>query len=166
MTTDDGANDCTWTEQMRSDLKGPGMNKNQRGFTLIELMIVVAVIGILSSIAIPAYQDYTIRAQISEGIVLAGAARVALMEYFLDYGDWPNNNVKAGLANQNDIEGKYVKSVKVKDNEIEIMFGNDAHNVIFNKKITMTAQESLGVIRWVCASAGAIPERHLPQGCR
>lgn len=151
---------------MRSKFKGRDMNKKQQGFTLIELMIVMAVIGILASIAIPAYQDYTIRAQISEGIVLSGGARAALVDYFIDRGDWPNNNNKAGLANQNDIEGKYVKSVKVKDNEIEIMFGKDAHNVIFNKKITMTAQESFGMIRWVCASAGAIPDRHLPQGCR
>ena len=142
------------------------MKKKQQGFTLIELMIVVAVIGILASMAIPAYQDYTIRAQVSEGIVLSGGARVALVEYFLDNGDWPNNNVKAGIANQNDIVGKYVKMVKVKDNEVEIMFGNDAHNVIFNKKITMTAQENFGVIRWVCASTGAIPERHLPRTCR
>jgi type IV pilus assembly protein PilA len=142
------------------------MNKNQQGFTLIELMIVMAVIGILASIAIPAYQDYTIRAQISEGIVLSGGARAALTDYFIDRGDWPQNNVKAGLANLNNIKGKYTKSVRVNDNVITIMFGYDAHNVIFNKKITMTAQESFGVIRWVCTSAGAIPDRHLPQGCR
>ncbi len=151
---------------MRSDFKRRDMNKNQQGYTLIELMIVLAVVGILASIAIPAYQDYTIRAQISEGIVLAAGARAALQDYFYDSGDWPNNNVKAGIANQNDIEGKYVKSVRVKDNEIIIMYGHDAHNIIFNKKITMTAQEIFGVIRWVCASSGAIPERHLPHGCR
>ena len=142
------------------------MKKTQHGFTLIELMIVVAVIGILASMAIPAYQDYTIRAQIAEGITLSGGARTALMDYFIDRGDWPNNNVKAGLANQNDIKGKYVKSVKVKDNEIEIMFGYDAHQIIFNRKITMTAQESYGVFRWVCASSGAIPDRHLPRACQ
>ena len=129
-------------------------------------MVVVSCIGILSSIAIPAYQDYTVRAQVAEGLVLSAGAKAAIIEYFVSNGDWPNNNVKAGIANQNDIEGKYVKMVKVKDNEVEIMFGNDAHNVIFNKKITMTAQVNFGVIRWVCASAGAIPERHLPRGCK
>jgi type IV pilus assembly protein PilA len=147
--------DFTRTEKVRGAFQGRDMKKKQQGFTLIELMIVVAVIGILASMAIPAYQDYTIRAQVAEGIVLAGGAKVALVEYFLDNGDWPNNNVKAGI-----------EMVKVKDNEVEIMFGNDAHNVIFNKKITMTAQENFGVIRWVCASTGAIPERHLPRGCR
>jgi type IV pilus assembly protein PilA len=151
---------------MRSRIKGRGINKIQYGFTLIELMIVVAVIGILASLAIPAYQDYTIRAQISEGIVLSGGARAALMDYFMDRGDWPANNVKAGLANLNDIKGKYTKSVRVNNNVITIMFGYDAHNVIFNKKITMTAVVNLGVIRWTCTSAGVIPERHLPQGCR
>lgn len=151
---------------MQSEFKGSGIHRNQRGFTLIELMIVVAVIGILASIAIPAYQDYTIRAQIAEGIVLSAGARAALQDHFNENGTWPLNNVKAGLANLNDIRGKYVKSVKVKNNEVEIMYGYDAHKIIFNKKITMTAQESFGVIRWVCASSGLIPERHLPQGCR
>jgi len=74
--------------------------KKQQGFTLIELMIVTSVIGILASIAIPSYQDYTVRAQISEGLVLSSAAKVALVEYYVENGSWPNNNVKAGLANQ------------------------------------------------------------------
>jgi type IV pilus assembly protein PilA len=142
------------------------MKKKQHGFTLIELMIVLAVIGILASIAIPAYQDYSIRAQISEGIVLSAGARAALQDYFTQYGDWPENNVKASLVNHNSIIGKYTKSVRVNRNEIIIMFGNDAHNTIFNKQITMTAQENRGVIRWICAGSGAFPERHLPQGCR
>ena len=89
------------------------MKEKQQGFTLIELMIVLAVIGILASMAIPAYQDYTIRAQVAEGIVLSAGARVALVDYFIHNGDWPNNNNKAGIANQNDIEGTYVKSVRV-----------------------------------------------------
>jgi type IV pilus assembly protein PilA len=151
---------------VRADSKGRYMSKKLQGFTLIELMIVLAVIGILASMAIPAYQDYTIRAQIAEGIALSAGARVALVDHYIDNGDWPNNNVKAGLANQNDIRGTYTKSVRVNDNVITIMFGYDAHNSIFNKRITMTAEENFGVIRWVCASAGAIPSRHLPRACQ
>ncbi len=142
------------------------MKIKQQGFTLIELMIVVAIIGILASIAIPSYQDYTIRAQISEGLVLSGGAKLALVEHYMRSGDWPNNNVKAGLANQNDITGKYVKSVRVKDNVIIIMYGNDANKAIANKKVNVTAIYDLGIIRWTCASAGVIEDRHLPYACR
>ncbi len=140
--------------------------KKQQGFTLIELMIVTSVIGILASIAIPSYQDYTVRAQISEGLVLSAAAKVALVEYYVENGKWPENNVKAGLANQNDILGKYVKSVRVNKEVIVIMYGNDAHKAIFNKKITLTAAHNLGVYSWTCESAGLIPNRYLPSACR
>ena len=142
------------------------MKIKQQGFTLIELMIVVAIIGILASIAIPSYQDYTIRAQISEGLALSAGAKLALAEHYMMSGDWPNNNVKAGLANQNDITGKYVKSVRVKDNVIIIMYGNDANKVISNKKLNLTAIFDLGIVRWSCASAGVIEDRHLPSACR
>ncbi len=141
------------------------MKKMQQGFTLIELMIVVAIIGILSSIAIPAYQDYTIRAQIAEGLNLSAGAKAALTEYFVMNGNWPNNNVKAGLVNHNDIKGNYVKSGRVNKNEIIIMFGYDAHNAIFNKKLTFLAVDQSGAIRWTCASA-AIKDNHLPSACR
>ena len=139
--------------------------KKQQGFTLIELMIVTSVIGILASIAIPSYQDYTVRAQISEGLVLSAAAKVALVEYYVENGKWPENNVKAGLANQNDIEGNYVRSVRVKDNEIEVMFSNDANKAISNKRLTLTATQSFGYFKWNCAS-GAIQDKHLPSACR
>jgi hypothetical protein len=80
-------------------------------------------------------------------------------------GDWPENNNKASLVNHNSIKGKYVKSIRVNKDEIIIMYGYDAHNAIFNKKITLTAVEQNGVIRWTCASA-AIRDSHLPSACR
>ncbi len=140
--------------------------KKQQGFTLIELMIVTSVIGILASIAIPSYQDYTVRAQISEGLVLSSAAKVALVEYYVENGSWPNNNVKAALANQNDIRGNYVKSIRVSKEVIVITYGYDAHQAIFNKKLTLTAAYNLGVYSWTCESGGAIPDRYLPSACR
>ena len=87
--------------------------KKQQGFTLIELMIVVAIIGILAAIAIPAYQDYTIRAQVSEGLNLSGGAKAAVTEYFQDRGAMPADNTEAGLAASGDIQGKYVSDVDV-----------------------------------------------------
>ena len=88
------------------------MTKLQKGFTLIELMIVVAIIGILAAIAIPAYQDYTIRAQVSEGLNLSAAAKAAVAETFLNRGTAPANRTVAGMsANATDTNGKYVTQV-------------------------------------------------------
>src|SRR5690349_11920233 len=100
------------------------MTKLQKGFTLIELMIVVAIIGILAAIAIPAYQDYTIRAQVSEGMNLAAAAKAAVAETFLNRGVAPANRTAAGMsANQGDTRGKYVSSVGIANGVITITYG-------------------------------------------
>jgi len=152
--------------QMRISFNGREMKKEQQGFTLIELMIVVAIIGILAAIAIPAYQDYTIRAQISEGLTLAGGAKAALSEYYFDRGAWPTDNDEAGLADKHDIIGKYTEHVEVEDNVIEIKFGYDAHTTIFDEKIELTAFDNDGSISWSCASAGTIQAKHLPSACR
>lgn len=138
----------------------------QQGYTLIELMVVTGIVGILGSIAIPAYQDYTIRAQVAEGLALSAGAKAAMVDYFNERGDWPENNNKADMVNHNDIVGKYVRSVKVKKNVIEVMFGNDAHKILSNKKITIEAVELHGHIKWNCSAQGALEDRYLPRGCR
>ncbi|ENW1597851.1 pilin, partial [Neisseria gonorrhoeae] len=89
------------------------MNTLQKGFTLIELMIVIAIVGILAAVALPAYQDYTARAQVSEAILLAEGQKSAVTEYYLNNGEWPENNTSAGVANPTEIKGKYVQSVTV-----------------------------------------------------
>ncbi|HFA1831224.1 TPA: pilin, partial [Neisseria gonorrhoeae] len=89
------------------------MNTLQKGFTLIELMIVIAIVGILAAVALPAYQDYTARAQVSEAILLAEGQKSAVTEYYLNHGIWPEDNDKAGVANPTEIKGKYVQKVEV-----------------------------------------------------
>jgi len=142
------------------------MKKEQQGFTLIELMIVVAIIGILAAIAIPAYQDYTIRAQISEGLTLSSGAKAAVSEYFMDRGAWPADNTTAGLADKHDIIGKYTEHISVEDNVIEIKYGYDVHAKVMDEKIELTAVDNDGSISWTCASAGTIQAKHLPASCR
>ena len=142
--------------------------KKQQGFTLIELMIVVAIIGILAAIAIPAYQDYTIRAQVSEGLNLSGGAKAAVTEFFQDRGDLPTDNAEAGLADAGEIQGKYVDQVDVSDGIIEVQYGNSAHQVISAAHLELTPDtSSAGSVQWLCATGSPVIEnKHLPAACR
>lgn len=140
--------------------------KKQQGFTLIELMIVVAIIGILAAIAIPAYQDYTIRAQVSEGLSLSAGAKAAVAEFYQDQGDWPANNAGAGIATADEILGRYVSSVTIADNVITVNYGQAATNdLIEGDEITLTAETHGGSIEWTCGS-GDLEPKHLPASCR
>ena len=131
------------------------MKKLQQGFTLIELMIVVAIIGILAAIAIPAYQDYTIRAQVSEGLNLAAAAKAAVAESFLNTGVAPVNRTQAGMSpNAVDTQGKYVISVQVLNGLITVAYGNEANAQITNDTVTLTPYESVDLsVVWRCNNA-------------
>lgn len=143
------------------------MNKRQQGFTLIELMIVVAIIGILSAIAIPAYLDYTVRTQIIEGISLSAGAKSAVSEFYQDRGDFPTDNTEAGIDIAANISGKYVSSVSVASQVITVRFGNEANTQILNETITLTADPSSGgSLKWDCANGGGILDEHLPRSCR
>ncbi len=133
------------------------MKKLQQGFTLIELMIVVAIIGILAAIAIPAYQDYTIRAQVSEGLNLAAAAKAAVAESFLNNGEAPQNRTVAGMsANAADTQGKYVDEVEVVNGRIEVQYGNEANAQLTAGPavLTLTPYETTDLsIIWRCGTA-------------
>jgi type IV pilus assembly protein PilA len=131
------------------------MKKLQQGFTLIELMIVVAIIGILAAIAIPAYQDYTIRAQVSEGLNLAAAAKAAVAESFLNTGEAPVNRTVAGMsATATDTQGKYVTGVLSTNGTITVTYGNEANAQINTMILTLTPYETADLsVVWRCGTA-------------
>src|SRR5688500_12115311 len=156
----------------------------QKGFTLIELMIVVAIIGILAAIAIPAYQDYTIRAQVTEGLNLAGAVKAAVAESFAQDGSWPADNTAAGVGLATEITGKYVTSVTVNNGGITIQYGNQVNENIAGETLGLlpATSENDDVI-WVCGlrdtpsgatdasgavatTSGEMDPKYLPQTCR
>jgi type IV pilus assembly protein PilA len=142
--------------------------KKQQGFTLIELMIVVAIIGILAAIAIPAYSDYTIRAQVSEGLTLAGGAKAAVSEYVMDRGSFPTNNTVAGLSAATDIAGKYTTSITAASGLITISYAQtDTHGELTGKDLVLSAVTSAGSVIWACpATSGSVLAKHRPATCR
>lgn len=166
----------------------------QKGFTLIELMIVVAIIGILAAIAIPAYQDYTIRSQVTEGLNLAGAVKAAVAESYANTGAWPASLVEAGITEADGTtatppSGKYVDEITITDGTIFIRYGRQA-----NSNITDSATNLLTLrprissnddVVWLCgynagpatgledptsgasdATATTVNPKYLPQSCR
>jgi len=141
-------------------------HRKQPGFTLIELMIVVAIIGILAAIAIPTYQRYVIRSQVAEGLNLSSGAQTSVAEFIMENGAWPADNNEAGLPVGTKIRGDYTEQVTVEDNVIVILYGISAHADISGDTVTLTAIDNDGSVGWSCASGGTIKAQHLPDACR
>ena len=138
------------------------MKKAQQGFTLIELMIVVAIIGILAAIAMPAYQDYTIRAKVSEGLSLASSAKTAVTDYYVSQGSFPTSNSSAGLANT--ISSQYVSNVQVgAGGAITVTFSSPS--AISGADMVFTPSAANGTISWTC-TGGSLADKYRPANCR
>ncbi|MGT9759472.1 pilin [Neisseria meningitidis] len=145
------------------------MKAIQKGFTLIELMIVIAIVGILAAVALPAYQDYTARAQMSEALTLAEGQKSAVVEYYSDNGTFPNSNTSAGIAASNEIKGKYVASVKVEGASVAsitaTMNSSNVNKDIKGKTLVLVGKQNSGSFSWECKK-GSVDEKFLPSTCR
>ena len=137
-----------------------------RGFTLIELMIVVAIIAILAAIAIPAYQDYTVRAQVTEGVNLSTEAKAAIWDYVSNKGHFPSANESAGLPPSTSIQGSYVSGVDVSGGRIAVSFhGPKANKAIWSQQLILSPTDQGGSITWTCATS-TLSGKYLPSTCR
>ena len=142
------------------------MKTMQKGFTLIELMIVVAIIAILAAIAIPAYQDYVVRAQVSEGTSLADGSKTAIAEYYNNFGRFPLTNASAGLASPASISGNYVTSVTNASGLITILYQQPKTNSAINTKtVLLSAIANAGSTAWTC-KVGTISSKYLASACK
>lgn len=137
---------------------------NAQGFTLIELMMTVAIVGMLAATAIPAYFNYMVRTQVSEGLSLTGPAQKGIIEYFTETGAWPSDNSTALLPDANTISGTYVQTVTVADNVIAVKFGNEAHSIIQDQVVQLIAANVNNIVHWQCDTT--IEDRYLPSICR
>ncbi len=136
--------------------------QTQNGFTLIELMIVIAILGILLAIAIPAYGDYQIRARVAEGLSLATSTKVSVADYVLAKGRFPLDNAQAGLPET--ISGNTVVNVRVVGGNVHITYFEP--DPIAGRSLVLSAYTTAGALRWTCGPGSSVDNRFRPSNCR
>ncbi|MFT6908326.1 MAG: type IV pilus assembly protein PilA [Oleiphilaceae bacterium] len=154
-----------------------------KGFTLIELMIVVSIIGILASVAIPSYQTYTVRAQLTEGLVIADELKLHIKDFYTVKGRFPNSNSEAGLPAENYLIGNYVTSIELRNGALHVTMGNKIHDKLKDKVLSLRPVVVDGSptspFSWICGNSTAVSgmsaigdnlttvdEVFLPSACR
>ncbi|MUV13827.1 pilin [Noviluteimonas gilva] len=142
------------------------MKSQHSGFTLIELMIVVAIIAILAAIAIAQYQDYAIRAQVSEGASLADGVKSSIAEYYQNLGRFGTDNQSFGLATPVSISGRYVSQLDASNGIIDVTFGGTSHANIQGQHLIFSPIIHTGSIEWVCNRSNTLSEKYVPPICR
>ncbi|MEO0366849.1 MAG: pilin [Pseudomonadota bacterium] len=134
---------------------------HHRGFTLIELMIVVAIIGILAAIAIPAYQDYTIRAQIVEGLTISQELKFSIRDTYKDRGTFPTDNDDAGIPAPEHLIGNYVQRIELENGALHVTYGHFVNNFIQDKVLSIrplyVTANPTSPISWNCGDREAPP---------
>ena len=155
----------------------------QTGFTLIELMIVIAIIGILASIAIPAYQDYTIRAQVVESFSITGEMKLSIRDFYKDRGRFPVDNVEAGVPAPQHLIGNFVTKVEVVEGAMHVEFGNYVNGNLAGETLTIrpifVSASPTSPISWICGyreppngmetvgeDRTTLQNKHMPASCR
>ncbi len=141
------------------------MKKVQQGFTLIELMIVVAIIGILAAVALPAYQDYTTRAKVSEGITLASAAKTAVSEHVMSLSSYPSNNAGAGYVSPST---QYVDNIAITNGLITVTYKAAAGVSASENTLLLSPLTNASGVQWNCKqpASSAVLAKYLPSNCR
>jgi type IV pilus assembly protein PilA len=142
------------------------MKRTQQAFSMIELMTVMAIIGVLAAFALPAYQGYSIRAQVAEGLGLTGPLTVAIAAFRNDNGIYPLDNAQAALPPPDGYAGRFVESIGINGNVISILYGNEANAQINGRFVTLSGTGSDGSVKWTCAGGGSIASSYLPPSCR
>jgi type IV pilus assembly protein PilA len=137
-----------------------------KGLVFIELLMVVFIISVLATVAIPAYTDYLLRAQISEGLVLAIPVQKAISDYYAYHGRFPSNNRQANVLEPEQLKGTYVARLEVLEGTIHIAFSGDLSGQVLSLQPQVIADNPLGTMIWQCGTDENIKLKYLPKACR